>query len=253
MVMKKSKEIVIIKLCKECYNEFSYKISESNHTINKIFCSKNCATKYNYKNMSDTDKKKRSDKIKNTNFIRYGNEYVINSKYARSRTKEKIGVEYSLQSKIIFEKTKVSLIKNTGFSNPLKNPKTIEKMMDSKLKKYGDFLIPMSKYKKYIFPSGKIAMVQGNEIKALDILITKYSENDIFVGRKNIENEIGLIKYLGKDQKIHVYYPDIYIKSENKIYEVKSIFTYNLHKDINLLKEQACINMDLKFEFLILN
>ena len=43
----------------------------------------------------------------------------------------------------------------------------------------------------------------------------------------------------------------IYIKSINKIIEVKSIWIYNLHKEKNILKSQACINKGYDFEFWI--
>jgi hypothetical protein len=248
-----SREITVIKFCKECRKEFSYKSRKLNNTIVKFFCSKSCATKFNYRNMSDKNKIKRLENIKKTNFQKYGDEYVINSKYAREKTKEKTGFAYSFQNDSIQLKCKNSLIENTGYDNPMKNNKTVQKMKKTKIEKYGDFLIPMSKYKDYIFPSGKSVKIQGNEGKALDILILKYDEIDIFVGRRNIEIEIGKIYYIDKSGEKHIYYPDIYIKSENKIYEVKSQFTYNIHKEINELKKEACIEKKLNFEFLILN
>lgn len=47
------------------------------------------------------------------------------------------------------------------------------------------------------------------------------------------------------------YYPDIYIKSVNKIFEVKSSYTYELHKEINEQKKGRCLELDIDFEFLI--
>jgi hypothetical protein len=250
---EKSPEIVIKKKCKGCGQEFSYKTHKSNNTIDKKFCSKSCACKYHHKNRSQEKKLEIVEKTKITNFKKYGDPFVVNSRYTRQKAKEKTGYEYSFQNKEIRLKAKNSLIKNTGYDNPCQNPETLKKMMETKIKKYGDFLIPMAKYKNYVFPSGRIAKIPGNEGKALDILIPKYGETDIYVGRKNIENEIGKIYYVGTDDKKHIYYPDIYIKSENKIYEVKSQFTYNIHKEINNLKEKSCIEKGLNFEFIILN
>jgi len=247
-----SPEIIITKHCKECNQEFSYKSRKLNNTINKHFCSRTCGQKYIHKHRSKEQKETRLKHINATNLKKYGDPWVVNSKYSRKKTKEKIGVEYSFQNKRILQKTKETLIKNTGYDNPLKNPLSVKKMIKTKIDKYGDLLIPMSKYKDYRMPSGKIIKVQGNESYALNILLQKFNESDIYVGRKNIELQIGKIKYFDKNDKEHIYYPDIYIKSENKIYEVKSLFTYNIHKEINHLKQQAVLNKNINFEFLII-
>jgi hypothetical protein len=133
----------------------------------------------------------------------------------------------------------------------LKNPEVVAKMINTKIKKYGSLLAPCYRFKEFVFPSGRIVKVQGYEDKALILLIQKYSEDNIIVGRKEISAEIGKIYYMNKNTQ-HIYFPDIYIKSENKIIEVKSSYTYEVHKDINELKKQACIDKGLFFEFLIL-
>lgn len=51
------------------------------------------------------------------------------------------------------------------------------------------------------------------------------------------------------DEKDRTYLPDIYIKSENKIIEVKSKWTYELELDKNNLKKETCLSIGLKFEF----
>jgi hypothetical protein len=53
------------------------------------------------------------------------------------------------------------------------------------------------------------------------------------------------------DDKIHKHYPDIYIKSENKIIEVKSIRTFELHKDKVLLKRKSAIELGFLYELWI--
>jgi hypothetical protein len=50
----------------------------------------------------------------------------------------------------------------------------------------------------------------------------------------------------------HRYYPDIYIKSENKVIEVKSTYTFNKEKEKNLLKRDSVINKNINFKFIIL-
>jgi RNA recognition motif-containing protein len=106
------------------------------------------------------------------------------------------------------------------------------------------------KYKEYIMPSGKIVKVQGYENKALDILIQKYTEDDIIVELKEI-NKIFKFRYL-LNNKEHRYFPDFYIKSTNTIIEVKCEWTYNIDKEKNELKKQCCLDNGFNFVFMIL-
>ena len=108
------------------------------------------------------------------------------------------------------------------------------------------------KPKLYTFPSGKIATLQGYEPIAIDILLKTYNENDILVESKEIEYRIGKIIY-NANGKLHRYYPDVYIISENNIVEVKSKYTYLQNLEINNLKQNACINAGFNFEFMILS
>lgn len=118
-------------------------------------------------------------------------------------------------------------------------------------KKYGPLLCTI-KNKTYAFPSGKEVYIQGYENYAIDLLLKKYPEEDIIVERANIKNEIGDIMYIDKDNKEHIYFPDIYIKSENLVIEVKSKYTYNVHKEINERKRDASIKAGVNFKFLII-
>ena len=120
------------------------------------------------------------------------------------------------------------------------NPDNMDKHFKSSLK-----------YKEYVLPSSKIVKIQGYEPKMLTELLKIYSENDIIIGVKEINKEIGLIKYLFNG-KYHTYYPDFYIKSINTIIEVKSKYTYELHEEKNLAKEQSCLQQGFNFKFEIL-
>lgn len=106
--------------------------------------------------------------------------------------------------------------------------------------------------KPFQMPSGKIVMVQGAEDKALMNLLMTYRESDIVVGDEDIESAIGRIFYKGLDYKTHRYYPDIYVRSENMLIEVKSSYTYKIHEKINKLKEQACLASGYRFKFMIM-
>jgi hypothetical protein len=107
------------------------------------------------------------------------------------------------------------------------------------------------KYKEFTLPSGRVIKLQGYEPQVLEQLLQIYSEEDIVCEIKFINKEIGKILYNfeGKERR---YYPDFYIKSTNTIIEVKSQWTFNLHKEKNLAKEQACLQQGFNFQFMIL-
>lgn len=108
----------------------------------------------------------------------------------------------------------------------------------------------IGKYKEFILPSGKMIKLQGYEPQVLDDLLNYFLEEDIVHGAKNINNEVGSINYFYKEKERR-YYPDFYIKSLNMIIEVKSMWTYNMWIEKNLLKKRACLEMGLNFEFVI--
>jgi hypothetical protein len=122
-----------------------------------------------------------------------------------------------------------------------KNPEYVIKVLNS-----------IRLYKDYLMPSGKIVRIQGYEPRALTELLKKYSEDDIIIGVKNINDIIGKILYMDDNNISHRYYPDFYIKSINTIVEVKSAWTYEIHKEKNLAKEQSCLQQGFNFEFMIL-
>ena len=106
-------------------------------------------------------------------------------------------------------------------------------------------------YYDFEFPSGKVVRVQGYEPKVLAKLVIDYSEDDIIVGVQNINDEIGFFQY-DYEGETHRYYPDIYIKSENRVIEVKSTYTFNKEKEKNLLKRKSVLNKNINFNFIIL-
>lgn len=73
-------------------------------------------------------------------------------------------------------------------------------------------------------------MVQGWEPYAIDYLLNKFYEDDLYFGK-----EVPRIKYIFKEKE-HIYFPDIYIKSIDTIVEVKSTYTYNLELEKNYYK-----------------
>jgi hypothetical protein len=107
--------------------------------------------------------------------------------------------------------------------------------------------IKLSKqFKDYKLPSGNIVKIQGYENLALDYLLKLYNENDIITQRRDVPK---IIYTLNKNE--HKYYTDIYIKSINKMIEVKSYYTYKKDLIKNILKALASRKLGYNFEFWI--
>lgn len=139
------------------------------------------------------------------------------------------------------EKVKLKNMQNTclinnGVKNPTQNIDILHKSLNNG-----------KKFKEYTMPSGKIIKIQGYENIALNELVNIYLENDINTGKYTPKIEY----FKENDDNIHLYFPDIFIKSINKIIEVKSTWTYNKDLEVNTLKAEACKNNGYNFEFWI--
>jgi hypothetical protein len=91
----------------------------------------------------------------------------------------------------------------------------------------------------------------SNFIWALDFLINeeKIDENDIVVSRLDVPK----FWYETNDHHEHIYFIDIYIKSQKRCIEVKSQWTYTKDKQKILLTEQVITNSEYNFEVWIFN
>jgi hypothetical protein len=257
-----------IKLTKE---EIQNKIKETNL--------KKYGTNYGFQNEII------KQKIKEKCLERYGVEYSLQSKEVKNKSKEtclkKYGTKFSSQSKIIKQKIKTTnlekygsdcvfkvseikrkikekLIEKYGVEHPMYCDISKQKMRKTSLEKYGveypTQLVEIQEkaahtantYKNYITPSCRNIKVQGFEPYALDELYKIYSEDDIITDRKLIPK----IEYIDNNIK-KFYFPDIYIKSINKIIEVKSTWTYKTNENKCILKGKSCILKGYKFELWI--
>lgn len=163
------------------------------------------------------DISKRTEAYKKTMIENYGVENYFATDEFKVRNKERnmelYGVENQMQRPEIFSKNKTS----------------------------------RHKFYDYKCPSGEIRRLQGYEDMALDILFKKYDESDIIT--KKTEMPKFSFFYEGK---FKVHFPDIFIKSENKIIEIKSWWTYN--KELFLEeKRQSVIDLGLDYEIWIFN
>ena len=92
------------------------------------------------------------------------------------------------------------------------------------------------KRKLYTFASGAEIYVQGYEMFALNLLLTRgIKEEDLLLGFDTMPRI--MYDYNGNT---HRYYPDIFLPSQNKIVEVKSEHTYDNNRDVTHLKMQSC-------------
>lgn len=144
--------------------------------------------------------------------------------------------KYKRCKKCVKKLIKKTNLQKYGYEIPMHHPE----ILNNTIKKQYNL-------KDFIFPSGNIIKVQGYEDLALKILIeNKYDEKDIITNRLMIPT----FEYFFKN-KNKKYLPDIYIKSENKIIEVKSSRTFEIMKIQNILKALSVRKAGYDFEFWI--
>jgi hypothetical protein len=175
------------------------------------------------------------------------------------------GANSAMCNQDIQDKSKSTLKLNYNVDSPLQHPDLLKKYEDTMFERYGyrywlqdphkaDLMLNLSrKYKKYILQDNRTINLQGYEDYAFfEILLNKYELSDIYITKTEIADNIGKIFYV-LDDKQHRYYPDFFVKSVNKIIEVKCEYTYNKDLEINKLKQQVCIDLGFDFEFLIID
>ncbi len=268
--------------CLKCENKVRY--CDINRGYVK-YCSNKCQIIDYWENISDIEKKERVIKSKNTCMEKYGVDNPNKLNFIKEKSKVtnnmKYGSDYHLKTDNYKNKIKEILVNKYGVDNvskieevkKKKKSKSLNKTEEEKiitrsrykntiLERYGvehlsqdsEFLENLLKksfsYKSYRLPSGKVISLQGYEPKVMNYLLTKYTEEDILYTNKSIEDRIGKIFYKNVNKKSR-YFPDLYIVSENKIIEVKSIFTYDLDLSKNLSKKEECLKRGINFEFII--
>jgi len=246
---------IMMKNNNEKYGVDWYQQSDDFKTKSKITCLK----KYGFDSYSKTEEfilkikaimlekygvdwysksKEFKEKFENTSMLKYGFKHPMMNKDLQQSVSKTVKEKYGVDWYVLTEH-----LKNT----PVDRLKGFEK----KELKYGH-VIAGYKLKKYTMPSGAIVKIQGYENFAIDLLLEKYKEEDLSITYYDIKEEIGILNYI-MEEKDKIYLPDIYLKSENKIIEVKSEYTYDIEKGKNELKKQACIDIGINFEFWIFN
>jgi hypothetical protein len=215
-----------------------------------------------------TSLKETQDKKRKTNLEKYGHEHSLNNPEIQKKSKEtnnrKYGGNSSMCSEEVKEKSKQTNRKKHGVDWYVQSEEFKVKFKQTMLTKYGveqvmhyapsfeKALESTHRKKLYVFPSGRVEKIQGYEGFALnELLNANYTEEDIVVSYEEIEKITGTIWYRDSENKRRKYYPDIFLKSENKIIEVKSEYTYRAGYTINTRKKKACLDLGLSFEFWI--
>jgi len=178
-----------------------------------------------------------------TNLEKYGSSCCLQNKEIKEKiiktNLEKYGVENVGQNYNIQEKIKNTMLKKYGVHYPLQNSKIAEK---SSINSY--------KSKTFIFPSGREIICQGYEPFALeDLLKNSIEENDIITGSKNVPT----IWYNDESGKKHRHYVDIFIPSQNKCIEVKSLWTLKYKKSNIFEKQNTAKEMGYLYEIWVYN
>lgn len=151
------------------------------------------------------------EKIKLVCQERYGADYFVQSEECKRLMMEKYGAEHAMQCPMLFRKAAASLFNR----------------------------------KPYIFKN-QTFMLLGYEDRAIDDILKEENIDVMYAGECE---EIPVFEYY-IDGKKHLYYPDIYIPENNKIIEVKSVYTYNQDVEKNKYKAM-CVSEHYVFELRI--
>jgi hypothetical protein len=243
---------------KDFWNNVSYEKIHSRSLKSR----ETCKQRYGVDNPQKSDKIKEKSKI--TNIKKYGFEHHLKSEEGKLKVKKSVQEKYGVDNISKLESVKSKKLSKSKSKTKIEKDIIRAKYEKTCLERYGvthlskdsDFLEKLLRnsfsYKSYRLPSGKIISIQGYEPKAMDYLLINYDESDLFTKNSDIEGLVGKFNYIGDDMKDHRYYPDIYIKSENRIIEVKSDFTYDLDIEKNIKKRNSVIERNINFNFLII-
>lgn len=250
------------RICHECNNEYFVKPYRP-----EKFCSASCATKYNQRNMSPESYKQKHEKREKTCLERYGSTSTIQSQHAKDLMKERYGTEIPLQNSELLQKMKATNLEKYGVESALNKPGSFEKMKATNLSKYGfeyswqrddvydKIQSSRFKLKEFVFPSGRIEMVQGYETFGLQYLLNEgINESKIIVKRSEITSIAGSIMFDSTNENItqkRRYFPDFYLIEEKTFIEIKSDYHYTRDFDEINAKIKGCNDHGFKIRLIV--
>jgi hypothetical protein len=159
-----------------------------------------------------------SDHCKQQMLDKYGSENYVTSDHCKQQMLDKYGSEYFITSK----KYREIMLEKYGAESAMQCPELFRKAQSSSFCR-----------KPYISPDGKTFMVLGYEGIAMDDILKNEGIKTFYAGE---DKEIPVFQYIGDDDKTHSYYPDVYIPEENRVIEIKSVYTYNRDPEKTLCK-----------------
>ena len=232
-------KLVVIQRKETCINNYGCENPQQNKTIQEK-TKQTCFLKYGCENPGQNEEIK--NKMKNTNLIKYNHFYPFQNEEIKKKIRETTiknwGTEYVSQNEEIKNKTRQTCLEKYGVEHHNQNEDVMYKTSKNAYK-----------LKEYTFPSNKMIEIQGYENFALDELIIseEIDESDIITGVKNVPE----IWYNDANGKKHRHYVDIFIPSQNKCVEVKSMWTYNKQISSVMLKKIAAKELGYNYEIWI--
>ena len=159
-----------------------------------------------------------TDTFKEIMLERFGSEHYVTSDHCKQQMLERFGSEYFITSQTYRD----YMLKTYGAESAMQCPELFRKAQASSFCR-----------KPYVSPDGKTFMVLGYEGVALDDILRQEGVKTFYAGE---DIEIPVFQYIGDDDKTHYYYPDVYIPDENRVIEIKSVYTYNREPEKTLCK-----------------
>ena len=186
----------------------------------------------------------RKQRILNSIYSRFGSYGATGNAEVREKMEQfnliKYGMRYPTSLPEIQARTKATCIEKYGVAHQSHDAEVHRKSTKSRFSS-----------KPYLLGSREVR-VQGYENKALDYLANMVRSDDILVG-----TEIDAVPYyFNKDR---MYFPDIFIKSENLIIEVKSLYTLGVITDNKQLfnqlrhKGKGVIKAGMRFKVMLIS
>lgn len=152
---------------------------------------------------------------------------IVNTTYAKYNLVMRHEIKkYPCSTKCNYLKRKESLFKMYGVENPIQIKGSLRKALltSNRVKKYKDTNL----------------YYQGT-----------YEEDFLNNYYQKLKIENGKILNYNLNNSIKRYHSDFYIPDKNLIVEIKSKYIFELHKDINLMKEKESKNLGYNFIFII--
>lgn len=267
------------KLCKHSDPEFKQKVKNS--FVEKFGTDNSLKSKEVQEKIKQTNLKRYGhenaaknpmiqSRMRETCLAKYGIENVLSKaspfrdkadKNSKEAVQEKYGVASTFSVPDILNKRKDTWLKKYGAIHPHKN-RSVRDNYNTTVKENWGVEHPMQvaevldknvknakKSKKFIYPSGKMIMVQGHEPKALEILLNEGIKEEHIL---NLRVDMPGIWYLDANGKKHRYYPDFFIPHLNLVIEVKSVYTSQMRPDLLQLKMQAASDAGYQIRLMIL-